>query len=149
MTKLEELTELLVNEINEFNKGIEKLQKINEQLNITKIKMDISEYKAIIESHQQKMNEQINTQERFESRFERLLKTAKVYPNWAVIVFIISILLSIASIVYAYKVKKDIVKSQNQIPQQNTVTFKTYAQTFFESNPKSIQVFEKLEDKRN
>ncbi|MGB5362168.1 MAG: DUF6730 family protein [Aureibaculum sp.] len=97
MTKLEELTELLVNEINEFNKGIEKLEKINEQLNTTKIKMDINEYKAIIESHKQKMNEHINTQESFESRFVSLLKNAKVYPNWAVIVFIISLLFGIGS----------------------------------------------------
>ena len=33
MTKLEELTALLVNEINDFNKGVEKLEKISEQLN--------------------------------------------------------------------------------------------------------------------
>jgi len=100
MTKLEELTELLVNEINEFNKGIEKLEKITKQLNKTKIKMDITEYKALIESHLQKMNEHRNAQERFQNRFEALLKTAKVYPNWAVIVFIIAILFGLGSITY-------------------------------------------------
>jgi len=100
MTKLEELTELLVNEINEFNNGVEKLEQISKKINTTKISMDITEYKAIIESHQQKMKEYINTQERFESRFERLLKNAKIYPNWAVIVFIISILFGLGSITY-------------------------------------------------
>jgi len=97
MTKLEELTELLVNEINEFNKGIEKLEQISNKINTTKISMDITEYKAITETHQQKMKDQINTQERFESRIERLLENAKVYPNWAVIVFIISLLFGIVS----------------------------------------------------
>ena len=100
MTKLEELTELLVNEINEFNKGVEKLEKINNQISSTKISMDLTEYKSIIENHQQKMNEQINAQERFESRFERLLKTAKIYPNWAVIIFIISLLCGFGSLFY-------------------------------------------------
>ena len=32
MTKLEELTALLVNEINDFKNGLEKLDKINNQL---------------------------------------------------------------------------------------------------------------------
>ena len=98
MTKLEELTELLVNEISEFNKGIEKLEQISNKINTTKISLDITEYKAITETHQQKMKEYINTQERFESRFERLLKKAKVYPNWAVVVFIISLLFGLGSI---------------------------------------------------
>ena len=100
MTKLEELTELLVNEINEFNKGIEKLEAINKEISITKIQMDLTEYKSIIENHQQRMKECINTQEYFESRFKRLLKTAKVYPNWAVIVFIMSLLFGIISTSY-------------------------------------------------
>lgn len=100
MTKLEELTELLVNEISEFNKGIEKLEQISNKINTTKISLDITEYKAITETHQQKMKEYINTQERFESRFERLLKKAKVYPNWAVVVFIISLFFGIISTSY-------------------------------------------------
>ena len=55
MTKLEELTALLVNEINDFKNGVEKLDKINDRLGNTKIKIDLAEYKVIIESHQQKM----------------------------------------------------------------------------------------------
>ena len=102
MAKIEELTELLVNEIEDFNNGITKLEKINNQMSTTKIRMDITEYKSIIENHEQKMNDQIKSQERFESRFEHLFKNAKVYPNWAVIVFIIALLFGFGSFVYAY-----------------------------------------------
>ena len=42
MTKLEELTALVVNELNDFKTGIEKLEKINRALIETKIKMDIN-----------------------------------------------------------------------------------------------------------
>ena len=97
MTKIEELTELLVNEINDFNKGIIKLEKISDQISTTKIRLDVTEYKSIIENHEQKMNDQIKSQELFESWFKSLLKTAKVYPNWAVIVFILSLLFGIVS----------------------------------------------------
>ena len=105
MTKLEELSTLLVNEIEDFNKGIEKLETINREMSNTKIQMDLTEYKAIIEQHQQKMSEQINAQELFESRFEGLLKGARVYPNWAVIVFIIALLFGLVSTSYVILTK--------------------------------------------
>ncbi|MGM5470956.1 DUF6730 family protein [Flavobacteriaceae bacterium LMO-SS05] len=100
MTKLEELTALLVNEINDFNKGIEKLDKINNQLKDTKIKMDLKEYKSIIETHEQKMDSHRKAIERFESRFENKIKQAKIYPNWAVVVFITCIIVTISVISY-------------------------------------------------
>tara|TARA_R110001583_G_scaffold85590_2_gene224430 strand:- start:10082 stop:10396 length:315 start_codon:yes stop_codon:yes gene_type:complete len=102
MTKLEELTTLLVNEINDFNKGIEHLEKINNQLTATKIKMDITEYKFLIETHQQKMADHINTLERFENRFENKLKDAKIYLTWAVVVFIVCILITVVLVSYMF-----------------------------------------------
>lgn len=95
MTKLEELTALLVNEINDFNKGIEKLDKINNQLKDTKIKMDLAEYKTIIFSHQKEMASHLKAIERFENRFNNKINQAKIYPNWAVVVFITCIIVTI------------------------------------------------------
>ncbi len=99
MTKLEELTALLVNEINDFKSSVDKLEKINAQLKDTKIKMDLIEYKTIIETHEQKMDSHTKAIERFESRFENKIKQAKIYPTWAVIVFIIVLLFSTGSII--------------------------------------------------
>ncbi len=92
MTKLEELTALLVNELNDFNKSIERLEKISEQLNTTKIKMDVVEYKTIFVAHQKQMASYINSMERFESRFESKIKEAKIYSTWAVVVFVMAVL---------------------------------------------------------
>ncbi len=115
MTKIEELTELLVNEINDFNKGITKLEKINDQISTTKIRLDVAEYKSIIENHEQKMNDQIKSQELFESWFKSLLKNARIYPNWAVIVFIISLILCFGSLLYVSKLKTE----TNRLEKQN------------------------------
>lgn len=101
MAKIEELTELLITEINNFEKSIQKLETLSEKINATKIGIDITEYKSIIESHQQKMASHIQTIERFEQRFENQLKQAKIYPNWAVIVFIMSVLISMLSLFFA------------------------------------------------
>ncbi|WP_445955462.1 DUF6730 family protein [Yeosuana sp.] len=98
MTKLEELTALLVNEINDFNRGVEKLEKISEQISTTKIKMDVSEYKSIIETHKQDMSSHKDALERFESRFNDKINEAKIYPTWAVVVFIACILVTVMSV---------------------------------------------------
>lgn len=100
MTKLEELTALLVNELNDFNKGIERLEKISEQLKDTKIKMDVAEYKAIIEEHQKEMASQLNSIASFEKRFNDKIEQAKIYPNWAVVVFIVCIVVTLALVSY-------------------------------------------------
>lgn len=102
MTKLEELTALLVNEINDFKNGIEKLEKINDQLNDTKIKMDLSEYKTMIFSHQKEMASHLKAIERFENRFNNKIDQAKIYPNWAVVVFIVSLVFGVVSVSYVF-----------------------------------------------
>jgi len=140
MTKLEELSTLLVNEIKDFNKGITRLDSVNKEIHTTKIQMDLTEYKSIIQEHQQKMKELVSGQERFESRFNNKLKQAKIYPNWAVIVFIISLMLCIGSILYAYKVKKDMSLLGKKACTKST---NTNFQSFFKAYPKSKQAFEK------
>lgn len=102
MTKLEELTALLVNEINDFKNGVDKLEKIKEHLRDTKIKMDLTKYKSIIEKHEQKMASHTKAIERFESHFDNKIKQAKIYPTWAVVVFITVIVFSILSVFYNF-----------------------------------------------
>jgi len=100
MSKIEELTEILVNEIDGFNKDVTKLEIISKKLETTKIAIDLTEFKSILESHQQNISHILNSQEQILNRFESLLKKAKIYPNWAVIVFILSLLFGIVSTLY-------------------------------------------------
>ena len=100
MTRIEELSKLLVEELNDFGKDIEKLGNITEELKITKLKMDLTEYKSIIESHQNQMNKHQRAIEQFERRFNDKIKEAKIYPNWAVVIFIICVIVSVGLISY-------------------------------------------------
>ena len=102
MTKLEELTALLVNEIYDFKSSVGKLEQINMQLKDTKVKMDLEEYKAIVEKHEQQMRSQLSKLENFETRFNSKIKEAKIYPTWAVVVFITSILLGVVSVLFIF-----------------------------------------------
>ncbi|WP_027126174.1 DUF6730 family protein [Gelidibacter mesophilus] len=100
MTKLEEFTALLVNETTDFKNSLEKLEKLNEQLKETKIKMDIMEYKTLIQSHQEQLISNIKAIERFENHFNTTIKQAKIYPNWAVVVFMVSLVLGGGAVVF-------------------------------------------------
>ncbi|MBJ7879622.1 DUF6730 family protein [Gelidibacter salicanalis] len=100
MTKMEELTSLLVDEINDFKSAVEKLEKMNAHLRETKIKMDLTEYKASIETHQQRMASHLSSLERFQNHFDTKINKAKIYPNWAVVVFIVSLVLGVGAVVF-------------------------------------------------
>ena len=100
MTKLEEFTALLVNETTDFKNNLEKLEKLNGQLKDTKIKMDLTEYKTLIQSHQEQMISNIKVMERFENHFDTTIKQVKIYSAWAVVVFIVSLALGIGSLAY-------------------------------------------------
>ncbi|OYX26444.1 MAG: hypothetical protein B7Z06_05645 [Flavobacteriales bacterium 32-35-8] len=102
MTKLEELSALLVNELQEFNKNIEKLESISQQLNDLKVKMDVSEYKTLVDEHQKQMAKHKNMIESFENRFNAKIDQAKIYPTWAVVVFIIAVLYTLGSILRSF-----------------------------------------------
>ena len=102
MTKLEKLTALLVNELNDFNNSVERLEKISEKINTTKIKMDVAEYKSIIEDHKKQMTMHKEMIEGFERRFNEKIEKAKIYPNWAVVIFIVCIVVTAVLVSYMF-----------------------------------------------
>ena len=95
MAKLEELSELLVSEIRDFEEAVKKLEEILKK----KITIDISEFKKVISDHKSLMETQNNTTNGTVAHFENLIKEAKIYPKWAVIVFIISLILNLSLII--------------------------------------------------
>jgi uncharacterized membrane protein YjjP (DUF1212 family) len=85
MAKLEELSELLVSEIRDFEEAVKRLEKIRE------ITLDLTELKSVLSNHEMVLKTQnLNVQETY-NRFANLLKEAKIYPKWAVILFIVSL----------------------------------------------------------
>ena len=102
MAKLEEVTSLLVDEIEEFKQSVEKLEKISTQLKNTKIQMDLMEFKSIMNEHEHKMEKHRNSIEYFDKQIEAKLKNAKIYPTWAVVVFVFSLLIGVISISYFF-----------------------------------------------
>ena len=102
MAKIDEITELLTNELNAFREDVEKLEKLNEKLQVTKLKVDVKELRSLLQEHERNMKYNLESQERVYNRFEGFLKNAKIYPTWAVIVFIVSLILGVVSTTYIF-----------------------------------------------
>ena len=86
------------------------MKTINDQIKDAKVAIDLSEIKALLEEYNNQLKRQSELQERQYRRFEVLFKKAGVYPKWAIITFILAILISVVSLVYAYKTKTTLEK---------------------------------------
>lgn len=124
MTRVKEYMELLTSELEEFRDDVNRLETINNQIKDLKVAIDLSEIKPLLEEYNKELKRQSELQERQYRRFETLFKKAGVYPKWAIIIFILAILISIASLVYVYKTKtilekfKDANHIENIIPNE-------------------------------
>ena len=96
MAKLEELTELLVAEIRDFEHGIQKLERIQKD----RIGLDTTEVKSLMVSHQKFMTKNNLELEEKVQRLQLKMESAKIYPKWAVILFLISLTVNVVLIIF-------------------------------------------------
>lgn len=90
MTKLEELSELLVSEIDQFEKTVEKLQKIQKQ----NIKIDSQALEKTIRLQQENLEKALSSHKQEMKSLSQILEKTKAYPAWALIIIVVSIILN-------------------------------------------------------
>ncbi|MGI0107977.1 DUF6730 family protein [Salinimicrobium sp. WS361] len=90
MTKLEELSEMLVSEIEQFEKTVEKLQKIQEQ----KILIDSRALENTIWLQQERLEKALSSHNQEMKNLGQTLEKAKAYPVWALTLFVASLILN-------------------------------------------------------
>jgi len=122
MTRIKEYMELLTSELEEFRGDVNRLEVINDQIKDVKVAIDLSEIKPLLEAYNRQLKKQGELQERQYGRFEALFKKAGVYPKWAIISFITAILISVASLIYAYKIKITSEKLKDSIRIEKIIT---------------------------
>lgn len=90
---------------------------------------------------------EIDHKERYLSRLEHKLETTKVYPKWAVVIFVVTIVVSMISLCFTYRVQSDSEKSKKQAYQQGISDYERYLNGFFKENPKIFSLYEKWKEK--
>ena len=90
MTKLEELSELLVSEMEQFEKTVDKLQKIQEQ----KILIDSRALESAIKLQQENLERALFSHKQEMKSLGQTLEKAKAYPLWALTIFAVSLVMN-------------------------------------------------------
>ena len=85
MTKLEHLSELLVEELHSFKQEVNRLERIEKGLKSTSIKADSTQIEKMIDSHLRKLKLDLISQQENRKELLRKIKRTLTIPNWLVI----------------------------------------------------------------
>ena len=85
MTKLEHLSELLVEELHSFKQEVNRLERIEKGLKSTSIKADSTQIEKMIDSHLRKLKLDLISQQENRKELLRKIKYTRTIPNWLVI----------------------------------------------------------------
>ena len=85
MTKLEHLSELLVEELHSFKQEINRLERIKQGLKSTSIQADSTQIEKMIDSHLRKLKLDLISQQENRKELLRKIKYTRTIPNWLVI----------------------------------------------------------------
>lgn len=142
MAKIEEITALLIDEIEGFNQSIQNLSKLNDRLQNTTIKTDNRELEQTLQSfYKQYETLQIDYKEELTS-LQNEINTAVIIPKWMTTVFISLCSLFLISVLlnfYQFK-QKDSIKNQGF--KDGKTEIENHIMKFFKSNPKTKKTYQ-------
>ena len=84
MAKLDEIAELLTEEINGFEKSIDRLEKVHENLQNLPLKADTSELNALLKEYGNNQKNNIEEQQRLMERVLHKVERSVLLPSWAI-----------------------------------------------------------------
>lgn len=136
MAKIEDITALLIEEIEGFNQSIKNLSKLNDRLQHTTIKADDSELKRTLQSfYKQYESLQIGYKNEL-TNLQTKINAAVIIPKWMTKVFISLCSLFFISFFfnfYQFQQKKSIKKEGVY---EGRKDLENHIMTFFKENPK-------------
>ena len=141
MNKLETLTELLVNELTDFESNVHRLENSLEKAENLKVRFDLVPVQNFIKQLDSFQKTENSNRNEYVDRLSQKLKQAKIYPKWAVITFISALIISFGGILYGYVQNQSIAGKEKEAYNQGLEAYGNYMNNFFEENPKSRAAF--------
>ena len=90
MTKLEELTAMMVNEIELFEASVDKLEKIQQQ----QIRINSTSLEARMRQYQDNLEKALSSHKQEMKNLGYQLAKSKAYPTWALMIFVAALILN-------------------------------------------------------
>ena len=100
MTKLELISELLVEELHSFKLEVSRLELIEKNLKKTRIKADSSQIEKLIEEHLKKLHIDQTAQQENRKEILKRIKNSRTVPNWLIVLALLLFLSQAFTIVY-------------------------------------------------
>jgi len=100
MTKLELLSELLVEELHSFKQEVTRLEQIEKNLKNTTIKADSTNIEKLIEEHLRKLNAHQTAEQNNKKELLKLVRHSRIIPNWLIILALLLFLSQAFAIIY-------------------------------------------------
>ncbi|WP_431126218.1 DUF6730 family protein [Flagellimonas flava] len=141
MNKLETITQLLVNELTDFEANVKRLENGLQRAEDLKVRFDLAPIDNLVSELKSFQQKETEDREAYVNRLNRKLENAKIYPKWAVITFISSMVVSAVAILFGYiqyESKQDIKKEAYNL---GIEAYQTHLNTFFEEHPKTYEVY--------
>ena len=100
MTKLEILSELLVEELHSFKEEINRLEKIEKSIKDTSIKADSTQIEKLIAEHLRKLEVDQTAQQKNREEILRMIKHSRTIPNWLIALVLLLFLSQAFALIY-------------------------------------------------
>ena len=100
MTKLELISELLVEELHSFKQEVTRLEQIEISLKKTTITADSSYIEKLIEEHFKKLNAHQTAELENRKVILKLIRHSRTIPNWLIIIALLLFLSQALCIIY-------------------------------------------------
>ncbi|GAB5473910.1 MAG: hypothetical protein Mars2KO_20090 [Maribacter sp.] len=143
MSKLEMLSELLVNELTDFEKDVNRLEDSITEAKSLQVKFDIEPVEGLISELQNYGRQEERSRQQYLKNLQSSLSQAKIYPNWAVISFFVLVVLSCVLSFYAYTVKSDAIENEKTAYTKGEAAATEYINLYLSENPKALESYKK------
>ncbi|MFD2826216.1 DUF6730 family protein [Leeuwenhoekiella polynyae] len=100
MTKLELISELLVEELHSFKQEVNRLERIEKNLKKTSIKADSTKIEKLIEVHLRKLHLEQTTQQENREEILKLIKHSRTIPNWLLVLVLLIFISQAFALIY-------------------------------------------------
>lgn len=149
MAKIDELSELLVEELNDFKLQITKLETLSLRLKSVELKPDISELTTFFDTAIGSQRLLISQQNNELEKVSKKLSISNTYPKWLIVILsltLLSVMLLTSFSIYQLQNIPNIKLEERQLGQQEIIE---HFNEFLESDEKSKKAYIKWNDKKN
>ncbi len=147
MAKIDEITALLIDELESFEKAINTLKKEYEKIKNVKLSVDTSLLNQEFSKIMQVMSEEYLKQRSQLELTQKKLNKIIIFPKWMIILFSSFFFIFIISFFFSFYQFKNIENLKERANEAGKQEIISYMQQFFEENPKALDTYNEWKTK--